>query len=116
MGKSSRAGRGGIDPIEVGTALPGVTVRPARDGVSLRVRDKGFAYVYDDGTMLVKATREEQQALVADDPEAYAASWAGGRFGWVAVTLAAADPGEVREIVTEAWRLTAPKKLAASLP
>lgn len=113
--RKTSSGAGTVDPVQAGSALPGVEVRPARDGVSLRVRDKGFAYVYDDGVLLVKATREEQEALVAGDPEVYAASFVAGRFGWVTVALEAADPAEVIEIVTEAWRLTAPKKLVASL-
>jgi hypothetical protein len=34
-----------------------------------------------------------------------------GRFGWVRVDLTKADAAEVRRIVEDAWRRTAPKKL-----
>ena len=37
-----------------------------------------------------------------------------GRHGWVSVELASADPGEVRELVTDAWRQTAPRRLVAA--
>ena len=40
-------------------------------------------------------------------------SWSSGRFGWLEVDLAAADDDELRELLIEAWRLTAPKFLIA---
>ncbi|MFI0484401.1 MmcQ/YjbR family DNA-binding protein [Actinomadura sp. 9N215] len=81
-----------------------------------RVRGKGFCYLNEaDGTIMLKATREEQEALVAEAPEVFSPSWAGGRFAWVEVRLAAVDPVELAELVTEGWRLSAPKRLAAAL-
>ncbi len=81
-----------------------------------KVRNKSFAYLSEDETrLLLKALREEQEALVAEDPEVYSPSWASGRFAWLDVQLAAADDQEVRELITEAWRLTAPKRLVAQL-
>ena len=32
-----------------------------------------------------------------------------GRYGWVAIEVAAADAGEVAELLEDAWRRTAPK-------
>lgn len=81
---------------------------------TFRVRKKGFAYLSVDGTtMLLKALREEQEALAAADPRVYRASWASGRFGWLDVELAGADDTELRELLVEAWRLTAPRSLVA---
>jgi hypothetical protein len=81
-----------------------------------KVRNKSFAYLSEDGTrLLLKALREEQEALVAEDPEVYSPSWASGRFAWLEIDIAAADDQELRELVTEAWRLTAPKSLIAQL-
>ncbi len=34
-----------------------------------------------------------------------------GRFGWVEVNLSKVDSTELHELVIEAWRRTAPKKL-----
>ncbi|WP_200842041.1 MmcQ/YjbR family DNA-binding protein [Actinomadura sp. K4S16] len=95
--------------------LPEVTEREAFSNLTgFRVRDKGFCYFNEDeGFVLLKATREEQAALVADDPGTFSPSWASGRFAWVEVKLASVDPEEMRELVTEAWRLSAPKRLAA---
>jgi hypothetical protein len=97
--------------------LPGVEEHEGWAGQPVfKVRNKSFAYLSEDGTrLLLKALREEQEALVAEDPEVYSPSWASGRFAWLEVDIAAADDHELRELVTEAWRLTAPKYLAAQL-
>ncbi|HEU4945849.1 MAG TPA: MmcQ/YjbR family DNA-binding protein [Kribbella sp.] len=97
--------------------LPGVDEEEGWAGQpAFRVRKKGFAYLSADGTtLLLKALREEQEALVAEDPEVYSASFVSGRFGWLDVELAGADEEELRELVVEAWRVTAPKSLAAGL-
>jgi hypothetical protein len=97
--------------------LPGVEEHEGWAGQpAYKVRKKGFVYLSDDETsVMLKALREEQEAMVAEDPEVYTASWAAGRFGWLQVDLAAADEQELRELLTEAWRLTAPKFLVAQL-
>jgi hypothetical protein len=78
---------------------------------TLRVGDKMFAAGSPGAdTMTVKASREDQAELIASAPGTYAIARYVGRFGWVEVTLANADPGELREVVVEAWRRTAPKK------
>src|SRR5215216_479021 len=91
--------------------LPGVEEDEGWAGQPvLKVRSRSFAYLSEDGTrLLLKALREEQEALVAEDPEVYSPSWASGRFAWLEIDIAAADDQELRELVTEAWRLTAPK-------
>ncbi|TDB94151.1 MmcQ/YjbR family DNA-binding protein [Actinomadura sp. 7K534] len=103
--------------LELVLSLPEVTEREAfSDLTGFRVRDKGFCYLNeDDHVVLLKATREEQAALIAEDPATYSPSWASGRFAWVAVKLATVAPEELAELVTEAWRLSAPKRLAKAL-
>jgi hypothetical protein len=98
--------------LRIALALPEVEERVSGSYFSLRVRGKGFGYLSEDSrTLLLKATREEQAALVAEDPEAYAASHSSGRFGWIEVRLAKADRDELAELITEAWRLSAPRSL-----
>ncbi|ONI71413.1 hypothetical protein BWI15_14615 [Kribbella sp. ALI-6-A] len=83
---------------------------------AFKVRKKGFAYLSEDETKLfVKALREEQQAMIAQNPDVYASWWESGRFGWLEIDLAGADDEEVEELLTEAWRLNAPKYLVAQL-
>ena len=95
--------------------LPGVEEDEGWAGQPVfKVRKKGFAYLSEDSTtVLLKALREEQEAMVAEDAEVYTASWVSGRFGWLQVEIAGADDDELRELAIEAWRLTAPKFLVA---
>lgn len=97
--------------------LPGVEEHEGWAGQpAFKVKNKGFVYLSGDETsVMLKALREEQEAMVAEDPEVYSPSWSAGRFGWLEVDLAAADEDELRELLTEAWRLTAPKYLIAQL-
>jgi hypothetical protein len=95
-------------------ALPGSTevMVEAWGHPTLRVNNKMFASgMAGHPTMTVKATVQEQAELVASDPRTYAIAQYVGRYGWVQVTLTSADPEELRELIVEAWRLTAPKKL-----
>jgi hypothetical protein len=74
-----------------------------------------FATLSDDGRLAtVKATRQEQAALVAAAPETFGVPAYVGRHGWVSVQLATVDPAELRELLVEAWRQTAPKRLVSS--
>ena len=96
--------------------LPEVTEREAfGELVGFRVRDKGFCYLNEaNGVLMLKATREEQAALIAEAPDTFAPSWTSGRFAWLEIKLSNVDPEELAELVTEGWRLSAPKRLANS--
>jgi hypothetical protein len=74
-----------------------------------------FAAMSDDGQQAsVKATRQEQAALVAAAPENFGVPAYVGRHGWVSIQLATVDPTELRELLVEAWRQTAPRRLVAA--
>jgi hypothetical protein len=84
---------------------------------TFRVRSRMFATMAVDGTAAsVKATLADQAELNAIDPGTYTKAHYTGRYGWVSIRLAGADPADVRPLVVEAWRRTAPKRLAAQLP
>lgn len=79
---------------------------------TFRVGEKMFAVAASDGSSFsCKATKEDQAELVAANPHISVAHYV-GRFGWVSVKLAAADWGEVEELVRDSYRLIAPKRLA----
>jgi hypothetical protein len=83
--------------------------------ITFRVRDKIFVVMGPDGGgATVKASVEAQQALVASDPETFSVAAYTGRLGWTSVNLARVDPDKMRELVEEAWRRTAPRKLVAA--
>jgi hypothetical protein len=84
--------------------------------VTFRVRGKIFAIGADDSHDLsVKATPATQAELIDLDPATFSVAAYVGRFGWIRVSLDQIEPAELRELLVEAWRLTAPKRLVATL-
>jgi hypothetical protein len=83
-----------------------------------RVRNKIFAGLSRDGSRgTLKLSPEVQAAALQTHPGAFApAEGAWGRSGWTYVRLGDVDAATLRELVGEAWRLTAPKRLAAKHP
>jgi hypothetical protein len=84
--------------------------------VTFRVRHKIFA-IGGDGSdhASIKATPMVQEDLVERDPKIFKPAAYVGRFGWVNVDLTGVDVAELEGLLREAWRLTAPKRLAATL-
>ena len=84
--------------------------------VTFRVRDKIFAIGGEGARAIsIKASLETQAELLEMDPVTFAKSAYVGRFGWVTVDLGRVDPGLLESLLRDAWRRTAPKKLAATL-
>lgn len=79
---------------------------------TFRVRRKMFCILGSDGRRAsLKATLETQAELIAADPAVYGVAPYVGRHGWVVLDVALADAGEVGELLEDAWRLTAPKRV-----
>lgn len=82
---------------------------------TLRVAGKKFASGGRDyPSMTLKASLEQQAALIAEAPGSYAVAPYVGRYGWVEVTLSQIRPDELQELLIEAWRQAAPRKLVAA--
>lgn len=96
-------------------ALPEATELETWGQPTFRVRKKIFV-MFSDGEReaWVKSTHDEQRALVQTDPETFFVPPYVGPSGWVGVRFRTVDRDEMRELVTEAWRLTAPKRVVAA--
>jgi hypothetical protein len=95
--------------------LPEAEERETWETATFRVRDRIFVMFSEhERHAWIKADGDEQRALIAEDPDAFFCPPYVGSKGWVGVVLSKADGEEVRELVTEAWRLTAPKRLVAA--
>jgi hypothetical protein len=105
------------DVRRIALSLPEAEERITWDvDLTFRVRDKIFAMGGPDGTHIsVKASIDRQSELVDLDPVTFAPSAYVGRFGWVTVDLARVEPLLLEDLIRDAWRRTAPKKLAATL-
>lgn len=103
-------------------ALPEVTVTPGQH-TSFEVRGKRFAWHlvdhHGDGRVVLecKAARGENEALATASPDRFFLPPYLAHHGWVGLYLdrGEVDWEEVRELVTDAYRLVAPKRLAAQL-
>jgi hypothetical protein len=96
--------------------LPEVTPVEGPTYTALKVRGKGFGYHWPaTSTAGLKQQRQEQIALVTERPDVFETQFVAGQFGWVVVRLDRIEPDELGELVFEAWRLTAPVRLAATL-
>ena len=78
---------------------------------SFRVRGRIFATAPDDEHLRVMADEGEIRAAAAEDPDAFEEFWWGSRLSGVVVDLRVAQPDQVRELLTDAWRRKAPKRL-----
>lgn len=91
-------------------ALPEVHEGQHMGHADLRVRDKIFASLPNDpAEVSIKIAPANLDILIRSDPETYRDVW-GGR--WVGVRLAGTTRDLLRDLLTDAWRLTAPKSLA----
>jgi hypothetical protein len=84
--------------------------------VTFRVRSKIFA-IGGDGAdhASIKSTPMVQADLIDRDPETFKSAAYVGRFGWVNVDLGRVTEAELDGLIRQAWRLTAPKRLAATM-
>ncbi len=96
-------------------SLPQTEERETWETATFRVRNKIFVMFSEhERHAWIKTVHDEQRALVAMDADAWFVPPYVGPSGWVGAILARADGDEVRELVVEAWRMTAPKRLAAA--
>jgi hypothetical protein len=85
---------------------------------ALKVAGKGFARLRDEaeGGLVIMCSLEEKEALLASgNPAFYTTPHYDGR-GSIIVDLAAVDPGQLRELLEESWRLKAPARLRRARP
>ena len=92
-------------------SLPEATEQPHFDYTSFRV-GKIFATAPPDGRHLhVFVDENETKGLVAENPQVFSELWWGKRLLGVRVRLPDADPELVCELLEDAWRRKAPKRL-----
>jgi hypothetical protein len=97
-------------------SLPRTEEHLIHDHVKFRVGRIVYASVSPDETVLgVGFPREERAALIAAEPAKFCLPrLSDQRFHWVHARMAAIGPAEMRELLTDAWRMVVPKRLAAA--
>lgn len=86
------------------------------DRLKFRVGHLVYLSLSRDETLLGFAfPREEREGLIASDPVKFLPpARSDERYNWVRVSLAEIDQDELSELVTEAWRMVVPKRVAAA--
>jgi hypothetical protein len=96
--------------------LPGAEEGTSYGTPAFKVRKKLFARLREEGDVLVvRVDRDERDALIDSEPEVYFVTPHYENYGYVLVRLDVVERDHLREILTEAWRLAAPKKLRDEL-
>ncbi|HEY1642660.1 MAG TPA: MmcQ/YjbR family DNA-binding protein [Streptosporangiaceae bacterium] len=85
-----------------------------RDRVKFRVGKIVFlAFSADETLMGFGFPKEERAALVAAEPAKFLLPGTGDmRWNWVVARLSALDHEEMRQLVTDAWRMVVPRSVA----
>jgi len=97
----------------VGLALPRTYERQVRGLWKLRVRQIVYvAFSRDELAMGFGFPKAERDGLIASDPETFFLPSASDlRYQWVCAHLHRLDDDEMRELVTDAWRMCTPAML-----
>lgn len=108
--------------IEICKRLPEIEVEVAGEShLAFRIRKRIFAYYlfdhHGDGIVgfTCKSSLNEQRRLIREDPESFFVPAYLGSKGWIAIRmdLAEVDWDTITELARDAYRQTAPAKLAA---
>jgi len=100
------------DVRRIALKLPGAYEQPSHGGApSYRTKPRAFAFIREewDAVVLYVASEEDKHALVASAPDIFFTTAHYDGYALVLVRLSAVDTQELTELVTEAWRLRAPK-------
>ncbi len=114
------------DVCRLARTLPAVEEMDS-DGFDFRVGGKGFVWSYPerlpgqprrirtDVAVLYVGDEAEKQALLLGEPELFFTAPGYESFPLVMLRLSRVDVDRLAELVTDAWRMRAPRELAAEL-
>jgi hypothetical protein len=104
------------DVREIALGLPETEERPSYGTPGFRVKDRLFARIREHGVLLVWCADEaEKDFLIRAEPEKFFTIPHYDGYARVLVRLGAVERDELAELLTDAWRARAPRRLAASL-
>src|SRR3954464_14189342 len=95
------------DVVGIGTRLPGVEVGTSFGTPALRVRGKGMCRLRSEPRALVLRVADlgEREGLLQGHPAPFFTTPHYDGPPYVLVRLEAVDPGELAELLEEAWRI-----------
>jgi hypothetical protein len=102
------------DVRRIALSLPETTEKPWFNTPGFRVKDKGFLRIRTEaegGLVVFVADLGEKEALLASDPAKFFTTPHYDGYPAVLVDLAAIGVDELQELITDSWRLKAPKRV-----
>jgi hypothetical protein len=102
------------DVRRIALSLPETIEKPWFGTPGFRVKDKGFLRIRSEaegGLVVFVADLGEKDALLASDPDKFFTTPHYDGYPAVLVDIAAVDEAELRELITDSWRLKAPKRV-----
>ena len=101
------------DVVAIGLRLPEVELGTSYGTPALRVRGKGMCRLRTNPDALVLRVIDlgERVALLQGQPDAFFSTPHYDGYPYVLVRLEAVDPVELAELIEDAWRIRAPKRL-----
>lgn len=100
----------------VAMALPRTEEHLIRDHIKFRVGRIVYASISPDETRIgFGFPKEEREAMVASQPDKFLMPRQSDlRYQWINARMAALGQDEMAELITDAWRMCVPKKVAAA--
>jgi hypothetical protein len=93
-------------------ALPHVEEGTSYGTPGFKVRGKLFVRLHQDGeSLVVKIDPGERAMRMKVDPETFYITDHYLAYPWILVRISSVDLEDLRELLEEAWRLSAPKRL-----
>jgi hypothetical protein len=104
------------DVVAIGSRFPGLEPSTSYGSPSLKVRGKFVCRLRTNPDALVIRVVDmgEREALLQGEPEAFFSTPHYDGYPAVLVKLERVDPIELAELIEDAWRLQAPKRLVAA--
>jgi hypothetical protein len=101
------------DVVKIGARYPGVVESPWWGTSGLKVDGKGFCRLRTNPDALVIRVLDlgDREALMLGQPDVFFITRHYKSFPYVLVALELIDPGELEEMIEDAWRIQAPKRL-----
>ncbi|MDQ3946867.1 MAG: MmcQ/YjbR family DNA-binding protein [Actinomycetota bacterium] len=102
------------DVRRIALSLPEVTEKPWFNTPGFRVKDKSFLRIRSEaeGSLVVFVSDPiEKEALLASDPDKFFTTSHYNGYPVVLVKLPAVDVDELTELITDSWRVKAPKRV-----
>ena len=100
---------------ELACHLPGVDEGTSYGTPALKVRGKLFVRLKEDGeTIVLRTDAFEREHLLRTAPETFFITDHYREYPWVLVRLSAITAAQLQELLEDAWRRVAPKRLIAA--